>query len=234
MIPHGDVSAAPTMAAFMLVLQSLQAQNQAILTRLDSIDATNQQRHGELHTEITSKADSTDITRLDHLLADVTTQLTPVTASILDIKANLSHVMTTHAAKLDKLDTMIDDQQACMDSYSTSFNERFAALERLLSSPPDPRARLWLIPPSEGATAQRANFLPQSCPRVVLSGCQRNCTHASHPTSDGVPQHHPGNFSPERGPHRGAPRGQHIHSPEWTFWFRLRGASNSHRDTPPG
>jgi hypothetical protein len=167
MIPHGDVSAAPTMAAFMLVLQSLQAQNQAILTRLDSIDATNQQRHGELHAEITSKADSTDITRLDHLLADVTTQLTPVTASILDIKANLSHVMTTHAAKLDKLDTMIDDQQACMDSYSTSFNERFAALERLLSSP-HPRARLWLIPPSEGATAQRANFLPQSCPRVVL------------------------------------------------------------------
>jgi hypothetical protein len=32
-IPHGDVSATPMMEAFMLVLQSLQTQNHAILTR---------------------------------------------------------------------------------------------------------------------------------------------------------------------------------------------------------
>jgi len=112
-IPHGDVSATPTMEAFMLVLQSLHTQNHAILTRLDSMDDTNKQRHGELRAEITSKADSTDITRLDHHLADVNNHLSLATASIVDIKANLSHVTKTHAAELKKLDVMIVTQHAC-------------------------------------------------------------------------------------------------------------------------
>ena len=128
MIPYGNVSAAPTMETFMLVLQSLQSQNQAILTRLDSMDDTNKQRHGELRAEITSKADSAEIARLDHQLADVNNQLTSATASIIDIKANLSHVTTTHAAKLEKLENMIVTQHACLDSYSTTFDDRAAAV----------------------------------------------------------------------------------------------------------
>jgi hypothetical protein len=120
----------PTMEAFMLVLQSLQTQNHAILTRLDSMDDTNKQRHGELCAEITSKADSTDITCLDHQLADVNNQLS---SAVVDIKANLTHVTKTHAAELKKLDEMIVTQHACLDSYSTSLDDRFAALERRLS-----------------------------------------------------------------------------------------------------
>jgi hypothetical protein len=83
-IPHGDVSATPMMEAFMLVLQSLQTQNHAILTCLDSMDDTNKQRHGELRTEITSKADSTDVTRLDQQLADVNNQHSRVDILVLD------------------------------------------------------------------------------------------------------------------------------------------------------
>jgi septal ring factor EnvC (AmiA/AmiB activator) len=76
------------------------------------MDDTNKQRHGELRAEITSKADSTDITRLDQQLADVNNQLSSATASIVDIKANLSHVTITHAAELKKLDEMIVTQHA--------------------------------------------------------------------------------------------------------------------------
>jgi len=155
MIPHGDVTEAPTMATFMLVLHSFQSQNQAILTRLDSMDDTSKQRYGQLRAEITSKADSAELTRLDHQLEvmpetirdDIKNQLTSATASIVDIKANLSHVTSTHAAQLKKLDNMIVTQHACLDSYSTSYNDRFAALEQHLSSPTEP-PRMNVVDPS--------------------------------------------------------------------------------------
>ena len=158
MVPHDNVSAAPTMEAFMLVLQSLQTQNQAILTRLDSMDDTNRQRHGELRAEITSKADSTDIARLDHHLADVNNQLSSATATIVDIKANLSHVTITHAAELKKLDNRIVAQHACLDTYTTSLDDRFAALEQRLSSPPGTPRKTVVDPSLRGCNGSTSQF----------------------------------------------------------------------------
>ncbi len=74
--------------------------------------------------------------------------------------------MKTHTTRLDD---MLVSQHACLDSYATSYNDRFAALKQRLSSLTNPRARLWLIPSSEGAMAHRANFLPQSSLRDVLT-----------------------------------------------------------------
>jgi hypothetical protein len=139
----------------MLLLQSLQTQNHAILTRLDSMDDTNKQRHGELCAEITSKADSTDITCLDHQLADVNNQLS---SAVVDIKANLTHVTKTHAAELKKLDEMIVTQHACLDSYSTSLDDRFAALERRLSSPHSTRRTTVVDPSLRGCNSSTSKF----------------------------------------------------------------------------
>jgi len=104
-VPHGNATESPTtMATMMLVLRTMQSQNQAILTRLDAMDDTSKERHGRLRAALNSKADSTEIARLDHQLEvmahniqdEVTTviggQLTSATSSIVDLKANLLHV----------------------------------------------------------------------------------------------------------------------------------------------
>jgi hypothetical protein len=94
------------------------SQNQAILNRLDAMDDTSNRCHGQLRAAINSKADSTEISRLDHQLEvmvhtirdDVNNtiggQLTSATSSIVDLKANLLHVTKTHTAHLERLENM--------------------------------------------------------------------------------------------------------------------------------
>jgi hypothetical protein len=121
-VPHGDVTEAPTMATMMLVLRAMQSTNQAILNCLDAMDDTSKKHHGRLRAAINSKADSAKIARLDHQLEvmaqtigdDVNNQLTSATTSIVDIKADLSHLTKTHAAHLEKLDNMLVDQHALL------------------------------------------------------------------------------------------------------------------------
>ena len=67
-VPHGDVIDASTMATMMLVLRTMQSQNQAILNRLDTMDDTSKKHHGQLHAAINSKVDSTKVARSDHQL----------------------------------------------------------------------------------------------------------------------------------------------------------------------
>ena len=146
-VPHGNVTKAPTLATMMLMLRTMLSQNQAILNRLDAMDDTSNRRHGRLRTAINSKADSTKIARLDHQLEvmvhtirdDVSNtiggQLTSAMTSIVDLKANLSHVTKTHTAHLECLENMLVSQHTCLDSYSTTYDDRFAALEQRLSPP---------------------------------------------------------------------------------------------------
>jgi len=103
-----DVTNAPTMATIMLLLHTMQSTNQAILNRLDAMDDTSKKNHGRLRAAINSKADSSEIARLDHRLEDmantvrddinntIIAQLTSATNSIIDLKANLSHPTKTH------------------------------------------------------------------------------------------------------------------------------------------
>ena len=171
-VPHGDVTEAPTMATMMLVLQRMQSQNQAILNRLVAMDDTSKKRHVRLRVAITSKADSTEIAHLDHQLEvmehtirdnidnTIGGQLTSATKTIVDIKANLSHVTITHIAQLERLENMLTSQHACLDSHSKTYDNKFVALEQRLSTPTKtPRPQLWLIPPSEGATAHQLGVI---------------------------------------------------------------------------
>jgi len=59
------------MATMMLLLHTMQSTNQAILNCLDAMDDTIKKNHGRLHTAINSKADSSEIVRLDHRLKDM-------------------------------------------------------------------------------------------------------------------------------------------------------------------
>jgi hypothetical protein len=170
-VPHGDVTEAPTMATMMLVLCTMQSTNQAILNRLDAMDNTSKKHHGRLRAAINSKADSAKIARLDHQLEvmaqtiwdDVNNQLTLARTSIVDIKANLSHLTKTHAAHLEKLDNMLVDQHACLDTYSTLYDGRFAALEQRLSTPPNPPCTTVIDPSLRGC-----NSSPSQFPSAVL------------------------------------------------------------------
>ena len=131
----------------MLLLHTMQSTNQAILNCLDAMDDTSKKNHGRLHAVINSKADSSEITRLDHRLKDMANtvrddvnnkigaQLTSATNSIIDLKANLLHLTKIRTTQLDRLDDMLVSQHACLDSYATSYDDRFAALELHLSSP---------------------------------------------------------------------------------------------------
>jgi hypothetical protein len=60
-----DTAPEPTMASMMFMLHMMQTTNQAILARLDTINATSKTQHGRLHAAINAKADSTEIMRLD-------------------------------------------------------------------------------------------------------------------------------------------------------------------------
>jgi hypothetical protein len=60
-----DTAPEPTMASMMFMLHTMQTTNQAILARLDTIDATSKTQHGRLCAAINAKADSTEIARLD-------------------------------------------------------------------------------------------------------------------------------------------------------------------------
>ena len=170
-VPHGDVTEAPTMATMMLVLCTMQSTNQAILNRLDAMDNTSKKHHGRLRAAINSKADSAEIARLDHQLEvmaqtiwdDVNNQLTLARTSIVDIKANLSHLTKTHAAHLEKLDNMLVDQHACLDTYSTLYDGRFAALEQRLSTPKNPPCTTVVDPSLRGC-----NSSPSQFPSAVL------------------------------------------------------------------
>ena len=201
----------------MLVLCTMQSQNQAILTCLDAMDDTSKEHHGRLHAALNSKADSTKIARLDHQLEvmahniqdKVTTmiggQLTSATSSIVDLKANLSHVTKCTQLTWNVWRTCCPHNTRAWTPIpqhtTTSLRpSKSASLHR-----PTPRTRLWLIPPSEGATAHRANFLPQSSPRdlvpivpmlLMMLWTSRGLSHR-----------------PAHGPHRGAPGGQHVHPP---------------------
>ncbi len=156
-VPHGDVTEAPTPATMMLMLRTTLSQNQAILNRLDAMDDTSTTRHDRLRAALNSKADSTEIARLDHQLEvmahtirdDVNNtmggQLTSATTSIVDIKANLynikanlSLVTKTHTAHLERLENMLVSQHTSLDAYSTTYDNRFAAIEQHLSTPTNP------------------------------------------------------------------------------------------------
>ena len=85
-------------------------------------------------------------------------QLTSATSSIVNLKANLSHV-----TKCTQLTWNV--WRTCCPHNTRAWNpipqhtmtslrpSKSASLHR-----PTPRTRLWLIPPSEGATAHRADF----------------------------------------------------------------------------
>jgi hypothetical protein len=60
-----NAAPAPTMASMMLMLHTMQntmqTTNQAILTRLNTINSANKLQHGRLRAAINAKADSTEI-----------------------------------------------------------------------------------------------------------------------------------------------------------------------------
>ena len=85
-------------------------------------------------------------------------QLTSATSSIVDLKVNLSHVTTTHKAHLERLENMLSSRHACMDSYSTTYDDKFAALEKHLSTPTNPLHTTVVDPSLRGCNSSLSQF----------------------------------------------------------------------------
>jgi hypothetical protein len=105
---------APTMDPMMLMLHTMQNTNQAILARLDTIDATIKLHHAALntidatikshHAALNDKANSSEIARLDQRLTEMTqsvrddiaetlgAKVQSTSDAILDLCANLKHL----------------------------------------------------------------------------------------------------------------------------------------------
>ena len=179
------------------------------------MDDTSNRRHGQLCTAINSKADSTEISRLDHQLEvmvhtirdDVNNtiggQLTSATSSIVDLKANLLHVTKTHTAHLERLENMLVSQHACLDSYSTTYDDRFAALKQRLSTPTKPPHTTVVDPSLRGC-----NSSPSQFPSTVFPGGPGpDSANVADDVVDFV-----GTIPPPRAPHRPV----HNNSPQAT------------------
>ena len=85
-------------------------------------------------------------------------QLTSATSSIVDLKANLLHVTTTHKAHLEHLENMLSSQHVCLDSYSTTYDDKFAALEKHLSTPAKPPRTTVVDPSLRGFNSSQSQF----------------------------------------------------------------------------
>ena len=218
------------MASMMLMLHTMQSTNQAILNCLDAMDNTSKKNHGRLHAAINSKADSSKIARLDHRLEDMAhtirddvnntigTQLTSATNSIIDLKANLLHLTKTHTTRLDRLDDMLISQHAFLDSYATSYDDRFAALEQRLSSPTNPPSTTVVDPSLRGCNGSPSQFPSTVFPEGRVDDA---------PGPDGVPRIPPAtritdiaddvvDFMGTVPPPRAPPRTVHNNSPQVT------------------
>jgi len=69
-------------------------------------------------------------------------QLTSATSSIVDLKANLSHVTKTHLAHLERLENML-----------TSHDNKFTALDQRLSTPSNPPHTTVVDPSLQGCNS---------------------------------------------------------------------------------
>jgi hypothetical protein len=166
---------APTMESMMLMLQSMQS---SIIKRLDMMDSTKESL-GQLRAAINSKAEATEIARLDRRLEDMAktvrkevnatigTQLHSATSSIIDLKSNLSHLTklqaTTETANTTRID-IIAAHTTRLDSLATTCDNRFAALKKRITSLTNPRGKT-VVDPSRGCNGSPSQ-LPSTVPPV--------------------------------------------------------------------
>ena len=124
------------MQSMMAMLQTMQLN---ILTRLDTMESS----LGGLHVAIASKAEASEIARLDQHLEslattlrdDVQPQLDSNSSTITDINANLKHLTqlqntsdTTTTTRIDAL-IEIEAHNTRFDSLTATCDTRFAAID---------------------------------------------------------------------------------------------------------
>ena len=63
-----------------------------------------------------------------------------------------------HTAHLERLENMLSSQHACLDSYSTTYDDKFAALEKRLSTPTNPSHRTVVDPSLRGCNSSTSQF----------------------------------------------------------------------------